>query len=81
MKLKYFFALVIAFTTSLAFAGKHDHSALLKKCTKECPGATKKTLSKCLEEKEKDPAFKETACGIAHAKHEKEEKEEESHGH
>ncbi len=81
MNLKYFVTLALALTVSTAFAGKHDHSSLLKKCADQCPDATEETLSKCLEEKENDPAFKASACGIAHAQHEKKEKRKKAHAH
>ena len=78
MKLKYLAALAFGLTASVSFAGKHDHS-LVKKCAKECPGAkTEKEVHECAEKKESDLTFQASACGIAHAKHEKDEK---SHSH
>lgn len=79
MKTKLLMTLIFSIAASSpVFADKHNHS-LVETCSKECPEAkTEKDVHACVVKKEKDPAFKKTACSIAHAKH---EKEEESHSH
>lgn len=78
MKTTYLAFALLSLASTSVLAGDHNHS-LVKACSKECPGAkTEKDVHSCAEKKEGDPKFKASACGIAHAKH---EKEEESHAH